>query len=127
LPKVKGKVFRWLRTQTRGQLDPRNLSMKFREGWVPVPATEYPEMAQQLPQQVETRFPGMVEVGSVILGVNSAARMEERKRYYARLTDQQITSLDNSMFKLEDKRRMPMFKSRKSVVRKGQRPEADET
>src|SRR5262245_17694957 len=73
LPKEKGKVFRWIRTQTRGQLDPRNLSIKSREGWVPVKASEYPHLMQHTPQQVETRFPDGIEIGSVVLMVNSAA------------------------------------------------------
>jgi len=121
-----GLVYRWVRTQTRGQLDPGNLSKRFREGWTPVQAGEYPELMQQMPPQAETRFPGCIEIGSVVLMANSAEAMKQRKRYYAEQQSQQIQSLDNSMFKLEDRRRMPMFKERKSTVKVGKRPDVTE-
>ena len=38
-----GVKFRWIRTSVMGQADTPNVSSKFREGWSPVAAKDFPE------------------------------------------------------------------------------------
>ena len=39
-----GIMYRWIRTSTLGDTDNRNVSMRFREGYTPVKASDYPEL-----------------------------------------------------------------------------------
>ena len=39
-----GVKFRWIRTSVMGQSDTPNVSAKFREGWTPVLAKDFPEL-----------------------------------------------------------------------------------
>ena len=39
-----GFVHRWVRLATLGVIDPTNMNTRLREGWVPVLASEYPEI-----------------------------------------------------------------------------------
>ena len=39
-----GYEFRWIRVSMRGEVDPMNVSLKLREGWEPVKATDHPEI-----------------------------------------------------------------------------------
>ena len=41
---IPGYRFRWIRTSMIGQADNTNVSMKFREGWVPVKSEDHPEL-----------------------------------------------------------------------------------
>ena len=42
-----GYKHRWIRTSLRGEDDQMNVTTKMREGWEPVRADEYPEMAEE--------------------------------------------------------------------------------
>ena len=59
--KLPGYDYRWVRTSTLNEADPRNISMKLREGWEPVKAEEQPHM--QIVSDVNTTHPGCVEIG----------------------------------------------------------------
>src|SRR6056300_769177 len=60
-----GWVFRWIRTSVLGHSDNTNVSQKMREGWVPVKASDHPEM--QVMSDVDSRFEGNIEVGGLLL------------------------------------------------------------
>ena len=44
-----GYSHRWIRTSLRGEDDTMNVSSRLREGWEPVRADEYPELAGRYP------------------------------------------------------------------------------
>jgi hypothetical protein len=118
-----GIVFHWIRTSLRGEPDPRNISKRFREGWVPVPAKDYPDL--QLQSDPASRFPDNIEVGGLLLCRASKDHMDGRHAYYSKVTQSQMESVDNSMFKQQDAR-VPMFRERSSRVSVGRKPDAKE-
>jgi hypothetical protein len=54
-----GWSHRWIRTSVLGNSDPSNISSKFREGYEPCKAEEYPELMMHA--SVDGRFKGNIE------------------------------------------------------------------
>lgn len=108
-----GVVYRWIRTSTLGQSDSPNVSTRFREGWEAVPVEDVPEL--QLVPDKNSRFPGNVEVGGLLLCRNSVENVEARDAYYRDLAARQIEAADNALMKERDPR-MPMHVERSSSV-----------
>jgi len=111
-----GYKMRWIRTSMGGQADARNISLKFREGWEPVKASEHPEAYTYA--EPNSRFKDAIEVGGLILCKTPVELTEQRDRHFQRVADDQLASVDNS-FMRENDARMPLFKERKSTVTKG--------
>lgn len=111
--KIPGWVTRWCRTALLGQPDHNNMSLKFREGWEPVNASEHPEVAVQL--QMIPNKDGNFENGGLLLCKMPEEMNAQRKAYYENLTAQQMSTVDNEMFRDNDPR-MPLFKEAKSKV-----------
>ena len=109
-----GYAFRWVRVSSMGQADPMNVSAKFREGWVPVKATDHPELAN-IYADPNSRFKDNVENGGLLLCKAPAEMLDQRRDYYANQTKAQITSVDNNFMKDNDPR-MPLFAEKKSTV-----------
>lgn len=111
-------VYRWIRCATReGKDDAKNMSARFREGWVPVKKDEFPELlgpVQDLGGH-DSRYDGMVRHAELILCKIPKDKAEARRRYYRELASRQLQSIDQNYFK-ENDRRMPMFKDAHSVV-----------
>jgi len=102
IPVVDGLRFRWLSSVlSDGTPDSRNLSRRFREGWVPTKATDHPEL--QLRSDERSQFPEGIEISGLLLCQIAQGVVDSRNDYYRRVTDQQMTSVDNSMFKMNDK------------------------
>lgn len=108
-----GYVFRWIRVSTLGNSDPSNISGKFREGWEPVKAADHPEI--NLMGTGESRFPGSIEIGGLVLCKTPKELAEQRDAYYRKQAEGQMDSVDNS-FMRESNPRMPLFKERRSEV-----------
>jgi hypothetical protein len=106
-PNTNGIVHRWIRTQVKGEPDTKNVSKRFREGWVPVPVTEHPDLAGA--RDINTRFEQHIEIGGLLLCRMPKEISDARKAHYDQKNQQQMHSLNNSMFSLED-RRMPWLK-----------------
>ncbi len=60
-----GLHFRWIRTSLMGQSDNPNVSSRFREGYTPVKADDYPEL--RVVSDLDSRFKDNVEVGGLML------------------------------------------------------------
>lgn len=108
-----GYVYRWIRVSTLGTNDPGNVSGKLREGWEPVKASDHPEI--QLMGGGESRFPGSIEIGGLLLCKTPAELVQQRNGYYQRQAEGQMQSVDNSYMR-ENDARMPLFRERKSEV-----------
>jgi len=102
-----GVSFRWVRVGSRGQSDNKNVSARFREGWVPVNAKDHPEL--QIVSDRNSQFEAGVEVGGLLLCKNSTENVKARNEYYADRAQQQMTSVDNNYLRESDPR-MPMLK-----------------
>jgi len=111
-----GWTHRWVRISMTGTSDPANISSKFREGYEPVKAEEYPEMMMHATQ--EGRFKGNIEVGGLLLCRIPAEFIEQRNAYYDNQNRAQMESVDNTFMRNSDPR-MPLFKDRRSEVQIG--------
>lgn len=107
-----GYVFRYVATHVMGQADPSNVSKRYREGWQPCKATDYPEL------MIHGNAAGNIEVGGLMLCKMSEEQARARDAYYEAQAAAQIESVDNHFMKQNDPR-MPVFKDRVSNVTRG--------
>lgn len=108
-----GWVHRYIRISTMGVADPSNISSKFREGYEPCKADEYPELMMHA--STEGRFKGGVEVGGLLLCRIPEEFLKQRSEYYAKQNKAQMESVDNNFLRESDPR-MPLFSEKRSKV-----------
>ena len=111
--KQAGYAYRWIRTSTLNTADPRNLSAKLREGWEPVTLEEQPKF--QLLVDPTSRFKDNIEIGGLLLCKTPIEFVEQRNAYYAKQSQAQTESVDNTLMRQSDPR-MPLFNERKSTT-----------
>lgn len=111
--KQAGFAYRWIRTSTLNQADPRNLSAKIREGWEPVRIEEQPKF--QLLLDPGSRFKDNIEIGGLLLCKTPEEFVQQRHNYYQGQTDNQTRAVDNNLMRQSDAR-MPIFKEGKTDV-----------
>lgn len=110
--KQAGYAYRWIRTSTLNQADPRNLSGKLREGWEPVAIEEQPKF--QMLVDPNSRFKDNIEIGGLLLCKTPEEFVEQRNSHYVRQSDAQTEAVDNNLMRQSDPR-MPLFKEGKST------------
>jgi hypothetical protein len=110
--KQAGYAYRWIRTSTMNQADPRNLSAKLREGWEPVMLEEQPQF--QLLVDPNSRFKDNIEIGGLLLCKSPEEFVDQRNRYYAAQAEAQMEAVDNTLMRQNDPR-MPLFNERKTT------------
>ena len=106
-----GIEFRYVRTSTLGNADNTNVSSRFREGYTPVLASEYPEL--HIMSDIDSRFKDNVEVGGLLLcsiPTEKANNREEGQLYTAKT---QMESVDRNFMRESDPR-MPVLNSERS-------------
>lgn len=108
-----GFSFHWVATHVMGVADPTNVSMKMRDGWVPVKASDHPEM------QIAGSASGNIELGGLMLCKMPTKRYLARKAYYEQQARMQMQSVDMALMKNNDPR-MPLFVERKSKTTRGE-------
>jgi hypothetical protein len=108
-----GYTYHWVRVSIRGEADPQNTSMKLREGWEPVKASDHPEIA--LPGVENERFKDNVVMGGLMLCKMPTEMVKERNAYVEQISESQIRSVDNQLMR-ENNPRMPLFAERKSTT-----------
>jgi hypothetical protein len=102
-----GIMFRWVRTSTLGDTDNRNVSMRFREGYTPVKASDYPEL--RVISDRDSQFPDNIEIGGLLLCSIPAEIVEDRSAQMAEKARQQMDSVDRNYLRENDPR-MPMLR-----------------
>jgi hypothetical protein len=102
-----GVKFRWVRTSTLGETDNRNVSMRFREGYTPVKASEFPEL--RVISDRGSQFPDNIEIGGLLLCSIPAEIVEDRSAQMAEKARQQMDSVDRNYLRENDPR-MPMLR-----------------
>jgi hypothetical protein len=110
--KQAGYAYRWIRTSTLNQADPRNLSGKLREGWEPVAIEEQPKF--QMLVDPNSRFKDNIEIGGLLLCKTPEEFVEQRNSHYVRQSNAQTEAVDNNLMRQSDPR-MPLFKEGKST------------
>ena len=111
-----GYDFRWIRVSVLSQLDPTNVSSKFREGWEPVKASDHPEI--QLLKADTNQFKDSIEIGGLILCKTPSEFVEQRNAWVQKQTDGQMASVDSNLMRENDPR-MPLFSERRSQIKFG--------
>jgi hypothetical protein len=109
--KQAGYAYRWIRTSTMNQADPRNLSAKLREGWEPVMLEEQPQF--KLLVDPQSRFKDNIEIGGLLLCKTPLEFVDQRNKYYSDQADAQMEAVDNNLMRQNDPR-MPLFNERKT-------------
>jgi|TARA_R110002020_G_scaffold76170_4_gene193359 hypothetical protein len=104
---IAGYTFRWIRTSMIGHADNTNVSMKFREGWVPVRAEDHPEL--HVMTDHDSKFKGNIEIGGLLLCKAPEETAKARQRHYEELASQQMESVDRTYMRENDPR-MPVLK-----------------
>ena len=102
-----GIMYRWIRTSTLGDTDNRNVSMRFREGYTPVKASDYPEL--RVISDRDSQFPDNIEIGGLLLCSIPAEIVEDRSAQLAEKARQQMDSVDRNYLRENDPR-MPMLR-----------------
>jgi len=102
-----GIAYRWIRTSTLGDTDNRNVSMRFREGYTPVKASDYPEL--RVISDRGSQFPDNIEIGGLLLCSIPAEIVEDRSAQMAEKARQQMDSVDRNYLRENDPR-MPMLR-----------------
>ena len=111
--KQAGYAYRWIRTSTLSQADPRNLSGKLREGWEPVGIEEQPQF--QLLVDPNSRFKDNIEIGGLLLCKTPEEFVAQRNSHYQKQAENQMDAVDSSLMRQSDPR-MPLFKESKSTT-----------
>lgn len=106
-PPPEGYHHRWIRMETGGADDRKNLSARIREGFELVRAEEYP--GWELPTIQDGRHAGIVGVGGLVLARIPIETVQERNDYYRRQTRDQMSAVDNDMLR-ESHPSMPIIK-----------------
>jgi hypothetical protein len=111
--KQAGYSYRWIRTSTLNQADPRNISGKLREGWEPVGIEEQPKF--QLLVDPNSRFKDNIEIGGLLLCKTPEEFVAQRNAHYQKQAENQMEAVDSSLMRQSDPR-MPLFKESKSTT-----------
>jgi len=112
-PAPNGFKHRWVRAESVGQMDQKNVSARLREGWEFVRADEYPDMER--PQIDTGRYEGVIAVGGLMLARIPNEIVEQRKEYFAKQTQDKDDAIANDPMK-DQHPSMPISKERSSRV-----------
>jgi len=94
-PAPDGFKHRWIRAETRGFDDTKNVSAKMREGWELVRKDEYPDF--EAPVVESGKYEGVFGVGGLILARIPLETVAERNEYFAQRNSDQMQAVDNDM------------------------------
>jgi len=96
-PAPAGFKHRWIRAETIGQADHKNVSARLREGWEFVRADEYPDM--EWPQIDTGKWNGVIAVGGLMLARIPEETIAERNSYFNQLTKDKDEAIANDPLK----------------------------
>ena len=113
-PAPDGFRYRWIRAESVGFQDTKNISSRIREGYELVRAEEV-ENASDFPVVDEGRYKGVVGVGGLLLAKVPIEIAKQRQQYMTDRHKQKTEALDNDLMKEQDNR-MPINIDRQSRV-----------
>ena len=106
-----GLSFRWIRTATLGNADMTNVSGRFRDGYVPVKAVDYPEL--HIMSDIDSRFKDNIEVGGLLLCAIPTELRDDRIYGQLESAQNQSEAVDRNYMRESDPR-MPMLRPERS-------------
>ena len=112
-PAPDGYRHRWIRAESMGFDDTKNMSGKIRSGWDLVRADEYPDT--DYPSVAEGRYAGVIGVGGLVLARIPEELAKQREAYYRQVTQDRNDALENDVLK-EQHPSMPINQERQTRV-----------
>ena len=112
-PAPDGFSHRWIRTETMGFDDTKNMSGKIRSGWELVRADEYP--GTDYPSVKEGKYAGVIGVGGLVLARIPEEVAKAREEYFRRQTKDKDDAVNNDLMK-EEHPSMPINQERQTRV-----------
>tara|TARA_R110002126_G_scaffold29158_11_gene96681 strand:- start:577 stop:1047 length:471 start_codon:yes stop_codon:yes gene_type:complete len=112
-PAPEGFRHRWLRAESMGEDDARNISGKIRSGWEFVRADEYPDT--DFPVIESGKYAGLIGVGGLVLARISEELAQSRESYFSNKTKEREEAVQNDVLK-EQHPSMPINQDRQTRV-----------
>ena len=112
-PAPDGFRHRWIRAESLGFSDTKNVSARLREGFELVRADEYPDT--QYPVITDGKYAGVIGVGGLLLARISEEIAKQRAAYIEGLTKGQDEAVEHDLMR-EQHKSMPINVDRQSRV-----------
>ena len=112
-PAPDGFRHRWIRSESLGFQDTKNISGRLREGYELVRADEFPD--SDYPVVHDGKFKGIIGVGGLLLARIPEELAKQRTDYFQRQTEGQTEAVDNDLLR-EQHKSMPINVDRQSRV-----------
>ena len=112
-PAPTGFRHRWIRAESLGFQDTKNISGRLRSGYELVRADEYPD--SDYPIVEDGKYKGVIGVGGLVLARVPEEIARQRNEYYAKQHDDKIKAVDNDLLK-EQHPSMPIDVDRQTRV-----------
>ena len=96
-PAPDGFKHRWIRAETRGFDDTKNISAKMREGWELVRKDEFPDF--EAPVVESGKYEGVFGVGGLLLARIPNETVAERTAYFNERSQHQQAAVDPDMMR----------------------------
>jgi hypothetical protein len=112
-PAPTGFRHRWIRAESVGFHDTKNVSGRMREGYELVRSDEYPD--QDYPMVEDGKYKGVIGVGGLVLARVPEEIAQQRSDYYAQQHKEKVEAMDNDLMK-EEHPSMPIDIDRQSRV-----------
>ena len=112
-PAPTGFRHRWIRAESIGFQDTKNVSGRIREGYELVRSDEYPD--KDYPMVEDGKYKGVIGVGGLVLARVPEEIAQQRSDYYAQQHKEKVEAMDNDLMK-EEHPSMPIDIDRQSRV-----------
>jgi hypothetical protein len=112
-PAPSGFRHRWIRAESLGFDDTKNISGRLRSGYELVRADEYPD--HEYPSVKDGKYAGVIGVGGLVLARVPEEIAKSREEYFARRTQEREEAIANDPLK-EQHPSMPISKDRQTRV-----------
>ena len=112
-PAPDGYRHRWIRAESLGQDDSKNVSGKMRSGWEFVRADEYPDT--DYPSLTDGKYAGIIGVGGLLLARIPEEIAKSREEYFRNMTQVRNDALEHDLMK-EQHPSMPINQERQTRV-----------
>ena len=96
-PAPEGYRHQWIRAESMGYQDTKNVAASVREGYELVRADEYPD--QDFPQMTEGRYAGIIGVGGLLLARIPEEIAAQIEAYYNKKTQEKDEAINNDLMK----------------------------
>ena len=112
-PAPDGFHHRWIRAETMGFDDTKNMAGKLRSGYELVRADEYP--GSNYPVMTDGKYKGVIGVGGLLLARIPVEIVKSRDEYFKKITQDRDTAVEQDLMK-EQHPSMPINAERQTRV-----------